>query len=275
MSTFWGAYQLISFQFKFITVNNLKREKIFLLGSFLGMLISLLFVDIQDLFRLELAFFGIFVGFLIYLNQIFTIKGLKNLSSSMMFINVRVFSSIFLLFLGIIFFNEQMTLNKFLGFFLGVLVFALLFDKNETIEKEANVKVGLLFLCLSVLTFTIANFINKYASLINPNVLLFYFLVGVFVFSLIEALYKKSLFIKEEYNSKIFILAASYGTLISILNHLFFTALSLHDLAVVYKIFSFEIFVPIFLSAIFYNEKLTIRKIIAFILTIASIWFFL
>jgi uncharacterized membrane protein len=56
---------------------------------------------------------------------------------------------------------------------------------------------------------------------------------------------------------------------------LLFTALPLFNTTVIYKIYSFEIFIPIILSFIFYKEKLTLRKIIAFILTFVSIWFFL
>jgi uncharacterized membrane protein len=46
------------------------------------------------------------------------------------------------------------------------------------------------------------------------------------------------------------------------------------DVAIVYKIISYSLFIPIILSVIFYKEKITVKKLLAFILTIASIWLF-
>ena len=47
------------------------------------------------------------------------------------------------------------------------------------------------------------------------------------------------------------------------------------DVAIVYKIVSYSLFIPIILSVIFYKEKITKKKIFAFILTIASIGLFI
>ncbi|MCD5380450.1 hypothetical protein LR004_00850, partial [Candidatus Gracilibacteria bacterium] len=47
------------------------------------------------------------------------------------------------------------------------------------------------------------------------------------------------------------------------------------DLAIVYKILSYSLFIPIILSVIVYKEKIGIRQIIAFILTVISILLFI
>ena len=47
------------------------------------------------------------------------------------------------------------------------------------------------------------------------------------------------------------------------------------NVAIVYKIISYSLFIPIILSIIFYKEKVTPKKMIAFLLTILSIALFL
>jgi uncharacterized membrane protein len=46
------------------------------------------------------------------------------------------------------------------------------------------------------------------------------------------------------------------------------------DVAIVYKIISYSLFIPIILSVIFYKEKITVKKWVAFLLTIVSILLF-
>jgi uncharacterized protein (DUF486 family) len=47
------------------------------------------------------------------------------------------------------------------------------------------------------------------------------------------------------------------------------------DIAIVYKIVSYSLFLPIIFSITYYKEPLTPKKIIAFILTVVSIWLFI
>ena len=105
---------------------------------------------------------------------------------------------------------------------------------------------------------------------------LFYFMASIFMFSMI--LYfpktKKEVFkIKE--HSKTFYLSILNSLLLIISLSFLFQAYLLQNVALVYKIFSFELFIPIILSIIFYKEKITTRKVLAFIGTIITIIFFL
>jgi hypothetical protein len=47
------------------------------------------------------------------------------------------------------------------------------------------------------------------------------------------------------------------------------------DLAIVYKIISYSLFIPIILSIIFYKEPITPKKLLAFGLTVLSILLFI
>ena len=192
-----------------------------------------------------------------------------------MFINNRIFSSIFILIMGYLIFEEILTIFQFVGFIFGIFVFILLFDKTDKPKSKANLKKGIYFLFLTIIIFTIENLLNKIGSMINFEIYLFYFLLGVFLSNLLEIIYKKNLFNKKDYNKKLFLCILAYGICSVSLNYFFLKALTIHSFAIVYKIFSFEIFIPIILSIIIYKEKITLRKIIAFVLTIISIWFFL
>ena len=46
------------------------------------------------------------------------------------------------------------------------------------------------------------------------------------------------------------------------------------DVAIVYKVISYSLIFPIIYSIIFYNEKVTVKKMIAFIISLVSIWLF-
>ena len=265
----------LSFIMKVISYNNLERSKIFFFGSFLSISILFFFIDFNQILNFELIMLGLLAGLLIYLNQILTINALNHISTSLMFVNNRIFSSIFILIIGYLIFEESLTIFQFIGFVFGIFVFILLFDKTDKPKNKSNVKKGVCFLFLSIIVFTIVNLVNKLGSVINFEMYLFYFILGLLIFNSVEIIYKKNLFNKQDYNKKLFLCILAYGFCMVSLNYFFFKALTLYSFAIVYKVFSFEIFIPIILSVIFYKEKITLRKIIAFVLTISSIWFFL
>jgi drug/metabolite transporter (DMT)-like permease len=47
------------------------------------------------------------------------------------------------------------------------------------------------------------------------------------------------------------------------------------DLWIAYKIQSYSIFVPIIFSVIFYEERITRKKLLAIVLATVSLWFFI
>ena len=202
---------------------------------------------------------------------------LKYLGSSTYFINYRIFSLILLLIFGIVFFSEKITINDYFGIFIGFLVFYLLLEKKEKEESLKNLKRGIVFLFLGVILISGLQGLSKYASINFYNILLIIFYEGIFGFFILFFSKRKNLkkTIKNFPNKKytLFLLISGIMNILSI--YFNFLAYVEGNLAVVYKIISYSIFITIFLSMIFYKEKINLRKIIAFILTIVSIWFFL
>ena len=202
---------------------------------------------------------------------------LKHLGSSTYFINYRIFSSILLLIFGIILFSEKITINDYFGIFIGFIVFYLLFEKKDKNESLKNFKKGIIFLFLGVFLISGLQSLSKYASINSLNISLILFYEGIFGFCILFFSKRKKLrqLIKNFPNKKytLFLLISGIMNILSI--YFNFLAYVEGNLAVVYKIISYSIFITIFLSMIFYKEKINLRKMIAFVLTIISIWFFL
>ena len=116
----------------------------------------------------------------------------------------------------------------------------MLFDKTDKPKNKSNVKKGVCFLFLSIIVFTIVNLVNKLGSVINFEMYLFYFILGLLIFNSVEIIYKKNLFNKQDYNKKLFLCILAYGFCMVSLNYFFFKALTLYSFAIVYKVFSFE-----------------------------------
>ena len=150
-------------------------------------------------------------------------------------------------------------------------------EKKEKKESLKNLKRGIIFLFLGVILISGLQGLSKYASINFYNILLIIFYEGIFGFFILFFSKRKNLkkIIKNFPNKKytLFLLISGIMNILSI--YFNFLAYVEGNLAVVYKIISYSIFITIFLSMIFYKEKINLRKIIAFILTIVSIWFFL
>jgi uncharacterized membrane protein len=202
---------------------------------------------------------------------------LKYLDSAVYFTNFRIFSSTILLFIGILFFGDELTIKEVTGFILGVSIFLLLIDKNKIKNKEY--KKAMKALLVGIIGITLFGVAMKLVSLGGTNILnfIFYQALVSFVFTLL--LFKKDIFKKETYkqpNKKEIFRFSVFQAFVQVINPLLFLhALSLGaDLGIAYKVLSYSILIPIMLSILFYKEKVGKKKVLAFTLAIISIWFF-
>ena len=216
------------------------------------------------------------VGLVVALSRKLVLQSLSHLSASAYFILVRIFSSFFVVIFSMIFLQEFLTLTQWIGIFFGIVVFLLLYDTKDKVKKSANIKLGFLFLFLVVLCFSYVNPIHKLImSEIDIYLYLFYFMLSTLFFSTILFLKPvKNEILNTSKNLKIMGLALSSSFLLVVSITFLFQAYLLQEVAIVYKIFSFELFIPIIFSIIVYKEKITIRKVGAFIGTILTILFF-
>lgn len=207
------------------------------------------------------------------------LKSLCYLTSSTYFINYRIFSSIFLIISGQLFFGEFISVREYMWVLLGFLIFFLLIEKKQQQETKQDMYKGYVYLWISAVLITLLWVIQKNFILHNASSISYIF-YGWFFGILLLLLTKhktetvKSIFYITNKRHILFLIFASIVfTLWIILN-----LLALRhgwDVAIVYKIISYSLFVPIIGSIIFYKETVTFKKIIAFILTIASIGLFI
>ncbi len=215
---------------------------------------------------------SILFGIEISLYSLIMLQALKYLPASTYFVNVRLLSSFTLLFIGIVFFKDVISISEWIGFVLGVIAIVLLFEKDEKSSK--NYKKGVLLLLVGVwlLIFghTVVKVFSSQANII-PIVLFISFL-SAFLFSLIIG-YKTIAKNKKDLPGIVginFIQAVLFFLYFLLL----FRIYNMGDLGISYKIQSYSPFIPIILSAIIYKEKISTKKKIALILVAISLWFF-
>lgn len=201
---------------------------------------------------------------------------LKYLSSSTYFINYRIISSVWLLLVGILFFSESISLKEYIGIFVGFIVFYLLIEKKDNSESLSDLKKGFIYLFLGTIGVALLQTAAKSFAVWNYDVLSLVLFQGVYgmIFSYIFQKWEtiKSILYVKSSRWKLFLFAAGFVfTLAALLNNL---ALKWWDLAIVYKIISYSLFIPIIFSIIVYKEKVWIKKLSAFILTIISMLLF-
>ena len=267
-----------SYLIKYVAYYNYSSTVFFTYTHLIAVFIALCFVDFSTFFDLRTVIIGLLGGSLFFINAKLLFNLLKHLSSSFTFVNTRILTTIGIFLVGALFFGENITILQFIGVFLGILVFILLYDKSDKAQKNANFKLGLYLFFIYVVMMILANTFNKLGA--NESVFnyAFYALLSAAVLFTVEA-YVKKIPKKEFFNFKdkkvrfLFMLGICNAFFLAVNNIFYYLALNLKEFVVVYKMYSFEIFIPIILSYLFLNEKMNTRKIIALVLTVFSIIF--
>jgi len=201
-------------------------------------------------------------------------------SSSVFFINYRLFSSSALLLIGVFIFGDAITLNELIWFLTGFIIFGLLFEKQKT--KNLNYRKWLLGLAICIVTITLLHVWLKFIGsiVVASNDILFYLSMLYVSYSamwipITYFAHRESINLKQN-NIKSIV----WINVLQWFIWIFYTGFLLQtywlaNIGIIYKILSYSIFIPIIWSIIFYHEKLNTKKIIAFILTMISLWFFI
>jgi hypothetical protein len=177
-------------------------------------------------------------------------------------------------------FWDVVTLHEYIGFFVWFLVFWLLFEPEKI--KNSDYKRGIFYLIICILLGIFIHswfkmmtdvIYDTHGFLFNFGILLFFYSITWLVTTYIKNY--KVIDYRVEKKRDIIILNICHAILWFLYIVFIMKAYALSDLWIVYKIQSYAIFVPIFLSILIYKEKLTIKKTIAFVLTMISLWFFL
>lgn len=247
------------------------------LGSIVVPLASVLMFDGNLWITPSVLIFSFVCSILYILVLKCRIASLRTLTSSAFFINYRIFSSMLLLVAGQMVFSEEISRNEYIGVWLWFIICYLLFDTQRAKTEKKDFLKWYMFLVLAVVLISSIWLLNKWFLQYSDNVSAYIFYSGVFGMLITLLLkwkdtMKEVLVIKNKKDAQFFFLAALSLVIANYTNML--ALLSGWDIAIVYKIISYSLFVPIILSMIFYKEKLTLKKAIAFILTIISILLF-
>lgn len=227
----------------------------------------------------NLLFFAIVFIIAVFnvLNIKYKVLSLKILDSSEYFIFVRSFIFIFLLFFGIVLFQEKLSVAEIIGIGLNFLAIFFLFDlQGKFFLNRPYFWKGILFAVITGISMTAIGLAKKYIIIFDYDK--FAFLFFVFLFSIFISLVFKH---RSNENRNIFpaqykkiaIICAQAGSNFLAQVCSFFALIS-GKIVIVNRITSFSLFVVIFLSVIFLGEKITVRKIWAFVFTVVSLLLF-
>ncbi len=221
---------------------------------------------------LPMVVLGVLWGVGDYINFRLRFISLQGISSSLFFINSRLFSAIALLILGVVFFGDMISIYEYIGFAIGFAVLGLLFEKEKV--ENPNYRKGLIALSASIFVLILLHFGIKYATTILDNIFVLFFSFAFTGLTISVITNKRQLALHTENLSKIIYLNIVHAFLFFFYIYFLFNTYKLADLGIAYKMQSYSIFVPIILSIIVYKEKVGYKKVLAFVLTIVSLWFF-
>jgi len=213
-------------------------------------------------------------GVLVYFYSIIMMTALRYLPTSVYFVNVRLISSFILLFIGIVFFGDSVSIDRWIGFFVGVMAMVLLLEKDSSM-KNVNYRKGIWILILGAVVLVFSHVLYKsFASItdIIPTFLLITFL-SAFLSAIIFG--HKQIKINKQYFKEIFVINLGLAVLYFYYFVMLFKVYAVGSLGISYKIQSYSPFVPIVLAAIVYKEKISFKKKIALVLVAISLWFFM
>ncbi len=229
----------------------------------------------------ELSWYLLGIGFL---SGIIYIIGANIRMDSLRYVDATIIlplhkfvSPLIVLFFGVLFFAEILTLFEWIGVMLGMFVPLLLISRTEK-SRQNNLTRGLVLMVVSAGFAAMAAVVNKTGADTFTSVILFAAVANAFSAVVGAALYrlrKKSVDAAPEthfLDKKLIILGFIGGALQVVAFATYMLAFAYGGaLAVVYTIHSLYIVIPIVLATIFFKEHWNIRKVIAIVLSIAAI----
>jgi drug/metabolite transporter (DMT)-like permease len=235
--------------------------------------IILLIISWEELWNIWLtALLWLINGSLYLVTTLTRLKSLKYIDTSIYFPIYKALGPLLLISVTVWFFSETLTYKEIIWVMLWISVPLILVSKNW---KSKNIIKWLKYLIIWLITAIIASISAKISSIYSLNIYLFT-IFALFWWSscslIAHKMDKKS---KSDYSimhiKKIWIIT---GILNFMTFYFFMKAFTLwNNIWIVYTIQSLYIIIPIILSIIIYKEHFDIKKFIAIVLTIATIFF--
>ncbi len=201
---------------------------------------------------------------------------LKYLSSSEYFVSVRILTTAILTVFWIFIFREYISHLQFIGLIIWSCGIILLFEEDTRLQHSRNWARAIYLLFVSIMLGATIQIAAKYATLETGKIAVMLFYEGIFMLMFFFMFYwsRLPIIIKSGLQNKNVLIATIFWSSIYLSIVCNFTAFAFNGpVGIVLKIIGYSIFIPIILSMIFYREKLSIKKWIAFVLTIISIYY--
>lgn len=249
----------------------------YLLMGLSGLIWPIFFGSSLNLMHVDTILYALWITIFYIIIVKTRLQSLRYLSSSTYFINYRIASSLWLVIAGISFFSETITLKECIGILIWFVVFYLLIEKKDAKESMSELKKWFGYLLIGSFAVTWVQGLAKSFALSNLDIFTLVFFQGVFWILFVLLLkwkesYKKVFHIQSRFQFFFLLISGIIFACATIMNNY---ALIGWDLAIVYKIISYSLFIPIILSIIIYKEQVGIKKMIAFVLTLISIFLFI
>ncbi len=269
-----------NFCFKIASKRGYNSELFTLIGG----LVSVLAVSMYVLWSAEtllgygwVAPLTILAGVIAASGGIMKVYALHNIDTTLFFPLFKLLSPLLALVIGIVFFGEIHSVVEWVGLIIGLTVPLLLINKIEH-SRQNNLLLGLLFVLAISVTSAVAATLNKVAiDFLMPNsVTLWYASVGVAIGSAVISLYKVNfdigkIFTRDKISIGLIWYSALRSLLICLSLGLILFAYIDGTLGVVQTIHSMYILIPIIFSIIFYKEHWNLQKVVAIVLSVASL----
>lgn len=270
-----------NFYFKRAAVRGHDAELFSLYGGLISIAIALVTLS---LFPSAISGYGwlpliVFIGgCLAAFDGILKIYALRHIDSTIYFPLFKLLAPALAIVFGISFFGERFSFYEWFGLILGLLVPLLLITKNEQ-KRQNNLAAGLiLVLVTGVLSAGIAA-INKFAidELVPTIITLLYASTGIVFGGALLMVYQvgiHKIFEKIKYNTSKDLIINSSMRAILIMASMALTLLAYAKggtLAIVQTIHSMYILIPVVLAVVIYNEHWNTQKVVAIVLSVASL----
>jgi uncharacterized membrane protein len=199
-------------------------------------------------------------------------KALKLAPASVVF-PVNKSNILFVIIIGILFFDESPSLYQWLGIGSSVLVLILISSEQINLSSDITIK-GIYFALIAAVCTSLSMTAGKMASIRVDRTI--YIMLSYSIVVLVSYLtFRKRTTDDEKQDAfkkpGIFLIGGSIGILNYFGYRLVLSAFASGSMSLVQPILALSILIPIFLSALIYREKLTYLRIISIGLTLASI----
>ena len=201
---------------------------------------------------------------------------LKYLSASEYFVSARILTTGVLTLCWIFFFSEVIASSQFIGLALWSLGIILLFEEDTRLQHSRSWLRAIYLLVFSVFLTSLIQIGGKYVIREADKIAVMLFYEGLFMLVLFLVFYRKKIPImfQKWLPLKQGIIPLLFGLSIYIATVCNFLAFKFDwPVGIVSKIIGYSLFIPIILSMLFFHEKFSMKKWIAFFLTIISIYY--